>query len=201
MAAVLVVILLLTLIPALLTLVPFLVFTGAWELVSDRPTWPDADHPRRLGAVKLVTAILLGTGPWVTGWFAERRNNWVDADDDGLLDPFVSGNYDWMDVNGGTFALSWAIFTYGLLALMLTAAFALQRRLTDAEFEDEDDIEDGVEYLLLEDGTTLIITDDEPDAWEYVDADEAEEDGWEYEDLDEFDSADEFDAADDWEYR
>lgn len=44
------------------------------------------------------TAIALS---FAIGALAEAQNGWVDVDGDGMLDGFVNGSYDWVDLNGG----------------------------------------------------------------------------------------------------
>ena len=68
-------------------------------------------------------------GGLVAGWRfavsdAEQRSGWVDADGNGLLDPFEMGGYDWVDLNGGQFMLVWtaaSAATIGVALLSLRA--------------------------------------------------------------------------------
>jgi hypothetical protein len=70
------------------------------------------------GGIELVLVILLTRAPFVAVDQAERSNDWVDVDSDGMLDGFANGSYDWLDINGGDFAFGWA----RLIALIVTPA-------------------------------------------------------------------------------
>lgn len=79
-----------------------------------------------------LTRVVLSPLPVLTGWvavpIAERRNDWVDEDGNGMLDPFANGQYDWMDLNGGDWLLTWglmnAVLAVGAVVLL---TFADQR--------------------------------------------------------------------------
>lgn len=64
--------------------------------------WPWA----LLGAAAITGLV---TAPLVAASRAETRTGWVDTDGDGMLDGFVNGSYDWLDVNGSAFATSWLV--------------------------------------------------------------------------------------------
>ena len=75
------------------------------------------------GLLKLALAALVTYAPFVAADRAERSNHWVDVDRNGMLDPMENGSYDWVDVNGGTFVLTWAF-----LSLTAVGAAALASR-------------------------------------------------------------------------
>ena len=75
------------------------------------------------GLLKLVLAALLTYAPFVAADRAERSHHWVDVDGNGILDPMENGAYDWVDINGGTFALTWAV-----VSLSAVGAAALASR-------------------------------------------------------------------------
>ncbi len=54
--------------------------------------------------MKLTAAALIGILPWIAVPIAESSTGWVDTDHDGMLDGFVNGSYDWVDINGGAWS-------------------------------------------------------------------------------------------------
>ena len=80
------------------------------------------------GGIELVLAVLLAGAPFVAADHAERSNDWVDVDGDGMADPMVNGSYDWVDVNGGDFARAWGALGGVLVAPAAVALYGLSKR-------------------------------------------------------------------------
>ncbi len=80
------------------------------------------------GGIELVLAVLLAGAPLVAANHAERSNDWVDVDGDGMADPMVNGSYDWLDVNGGDFARAWGALGGVMVAPAAIALSALSKR-------------------------------------------------------------------------
>ena len=78
------------------------------------------------GTVKLIAAALVATIPWIAAPIAESSTGWVDTDHDGMLDGFVNGSYDWVDINGGAWATATAVLIV-LVALTLAAVLVAMR--------------------------------------------------------------------------
>jgi hypothetical protein len=78
----------------------------------DRGVWLAEATIRLAAAGALVTAAYAGVAA------AESRSHWVDEDNDGMLDGFVNGAYDWTDLNGGT----WAEVVLALSAVAVVGA-------------------------------------------------------------------------------
>jgi hypothetical protein len=100
-----------------------LLFVGVWHLlaavygtVSNRAR----AVPLRVGLAELLTAAALVTVPFATTGIAER-DDWVDRDGNGFLDPFANGAYDWWDINGGRWIRAWGL-SNALLGLAMWAA-------------------------------------------------------------------------------
>lgn len=70
-----------------------------------------------VGLLHLGAALALACAPFAAGRWAEASTGWVDEDNDGMLDPFVNGGYDYLDVNGGHLIRAW-----GLVALVVIVA-------------------------------------------------------------------------------
>lgn len=89
------------------------------------------------GTVKLIAAALVATIPWIAAPIAESSAGWVDTDHDRMLDGFVNGSYDWVDINGGAWATAAAVLSAPVvltLAAVLVAMRATQRdRTLDAD--------------------------------------------------------------------
>lgn len=84
--------------------------------------------------MKLIAAALVGTTPWIAAPIAESSTGWVDTDHDGMLDGFVNGSYDWVDINGSAWATAAAVLVVLTLAAVLVAMRASQRdRAWDAD--------------------------------------------------------------------
>lgn len=77
------------------------------------------------GAVKVAAAAVLAVVPWLSEHLAEAATGWVDEDHDGMLDPFVNGAYDWVDVNLWAWLRSAAV----LVTIVLAATAMLLRRV------------------------------------------------------------------------
>jgi hypothetical protein len=82
--------------------------------------------PAARGAAKLVAAALIAAVPWAAAPIAESSTGWVDTDQDGMLDGFVNGSYDWVDINGGAWAGA-AAFLIVLIVSTLVAVLAALR--------------------------------------------------------------------------
>ena len=80
------------------------------------------------GGIELVLAVLLAGAPFVAADHAERSNDWVDVDGDGMADPMVNGSYDWVDVNGGDFALCMGPLGGVLVAPAAIVLYGLSKR-------------------------------------------------------------------------
>ena len=92
---------------------------GLWRvLVGRSPRWDGA--PRwMIRAEGLARLALFPIWLWlafVAAPIAERRVEWVDADDNGILDGF--SNVDWMDHTAGEWSEVWAL----LLVILVVAA-------------------------------------------------------------------------------
>lgn len=89
------------------------------------------------GAPKLIAAALVGTIPWIAAPIAESSTGSVDTDHDGMLDGFVNGSYDWVDINGGAWATAAGVLIVLVvltLAAVVVAMRASQRdRAVDAD--------------------------------------------------------------------
>ena len=106
-----------------------------WFLASGlRNAWEAARASGRcryhlvLASVSLGGALMLAGVPFVATWSAEGQNNWTDVDGDGMLDGFVNGAYDWMDVNGG----DWFRAAGLMVAIVVGVAVALSRAVKRA---------------------------------------------------------------------
>jgi hypothetical protein len=80
-----------------------------------------------MGALQLLLVVLLTAAPFVAADRAERSNDWVDDDGDGMLDPMANGSYDWVDVNGGDFAVAWGALSGGMVAPVALALYVLSK--------------------------------------------------------------------------
>lgn len=80
------------------------------------------------GGIELALAVLLAGAPFVAADHAERSNDWIDVNGDGMADPMVNGSYDWVDVNGGDFARAWGALGGVMVAPAAVALYALSRR-------------------------------------------------------------------------
>ena len=114
------------------------VLGGVWDLtVCLRRSGASRRRAAARGAVKLIAAVLVGTIPWIAAPIAESSTGWVDTDHDGMLDGFVNGSYDWVDINGGAWATAAAVLIVLVvvtLAAVLVAMPASQRdRARDAD--------------------------------------------------------------------
>jgi hypothetical protein len=113
------------------------VLGGLWDIaVSVRRSSASRRIAAR-GVVKLIAAAIVGAIPWIAAPIAESSTGWVDADHDGMLDGFVNGSYDWVDINGGAWATTAAVLIVLVvlaLAAVLVAMRASQRdRAWDAD--------------------------------------------------------------------
>lgn len=78
---------------------------------------------RRRAVVGVTGAVLVLLAPWPAMAVAEGRTGWIDTDGDGVLDGFVNGAYDWVDLVGGT----WAATTAVLVAAAVVGAWVALR--------------------------------------------------------------------------
>lgn len=102
--------------------------TGVWNLaVAARRTTADRGRMAARGAAKLAAAVLLVVVPWLAAAAAEASTGWSDDDGDGMLDGFANGAYDWMDVNGGAWAVAAAVLVTMIVAGLAVALALLQR--------------------------------------------------------------------------
>ena len=88
--------------------------SGLWRVIVGRTRqFPGVRPPlvRVEGLLRLALAPLPVLCGWVAVPIVERRNDWVDEDGDGMLDPFVNGQYDWMDRNLGDWFVTWALLS------------------------------------------------------------------------------------------
>lgn len=87
----------------------------------------------------MVAAALVGTIPWIAAPIAESSTGWVDTDHDGMLDGFVNGSYDWVDINGGAWATAAAVLIV-LVVLTLAAVLVAMRASQRARARDADTV-------------------------------------------------------------
>jgi hypothetical protein len=102
------------------------VLGGVWDLTLCVRRSGASRQIAARGAVKLIAAALVGTIPWIAVPIAESSTGWVDTDNDGMLDGFVNGSYDWVDINGGAWATAAAVLIV-LVALILAAVLVAMR--------------------------------------------------------------------------
>jgi hypothetical protein len=81
-----------------------------------------------VGVVKLGTALLLVPAPFVAADLAERSNDWVDADGNGILDPWANGAYDWWDSNRGDWLRYWGALSIAVMGVSAVLLYALRQR-------------------------------------------------------------------------
>ncbi len=74
--------------------------------------------------VLAISALLMVLAFPVSARRAKSQNSWSDVDGDGMLDGFVNGSYDWLDVNLSDFAR-----TYVATTLLIAGAAILVLRL------------------------------------------------------------------------
>ncbi len=125
------------LLAALIVLASFLAagllgLTGLARLVLGR-TW---QFPVvRSAYVRMEGLLRLALTPWpiIAGWWAvsiaEARNNWVDEDGNGMLDPFVNGQYDWADVNLADSLVAWGFLNGAWVVIAAAALFGADRAI------------------------------------------------------------------------
>ncbi|MEO1063686.1 MAG: hypothetical protein AAFZ07_19900 [Actinomycetota bacterium] len=82
-----------------------------------------------IGALLMVLALPISVHR------AESQNAWRDVDGDGMLDGFVNGSYDWLDINLSTFARTYLALTLAIAALAVLAlrSLALRRAHNDEQ--------------------------------------------------------------------
>lgn len=108
-----------------LAAVAFIVFAAISEVLIARR----GGSVVRAGVCVIVSAAaLVGL---VAGWRfavtdAERRSGWVDADGNGMLDPFEMGGYAWIDLNGGRFMFAWTVASAATIGVALLALRAVR---------------------------------------------------------------------------
>ena len=78
--------------------------------------------------VKLGTALLLVPAPFIAADLAERSNDWVDADGNGFLDPWVNGAYDWVDINRGDWLRYWGAMSIAVVGVSAVVLYGLRQR-------------------------------------------------------------------------
>lgn len=79
--------------------------------------------------VRVLVIVSIAASALVFADVAEGRNEWVDTDGNGMLDPMVNGGYDWFDINGGDWVRMW-----GVASLVIVAAgWWMLLRCTPAE--------------------------------------------------------------------
>lgn len=103
------------------------VFSGLWNLGA--AVHRSGRERRRIlarAAAKLTTAALVAAIPWVAVPFAESSTGWIDTDHDGMLDGFVNGSYDWVDINGGAWATAAAVLVIIVLVCLVAVLVALR---------------------------------------------------------------------------
>jgi hypothetical protein len=96
--------------------------TGAvdvWRAVHEADSSARAHGTR--AALKFAAAGAIAVAAWLAVTLAEHRNGWIDANHDGVLDGFANGPYDWLDVNGDT----WARVVGGSVVAVVAALVAL----------------------------------------------------------------------------
>ena len=89
-------------------------------------SWPKCRRERRTVVARRVGVLCVvayaAAIPWIAKRIAETSTDWVDADDNGMLDPFVNGAYDWVDINAGAWLVAAAVLaaaTAGALSVIL----------------------------------------------------------------------------------
>ena len=80
--------------------------------------------------------LVLAPFPVLTGWaavpIAEWRTDWVDEDGNGMLDPFVNGQYDWMDRNLSDWLFAWGVMNAVVGGVAVALLVIADRRLNRA---------------------------------------------------------------------
>lgn len=105
------------------------ILSGLWKLLTAvRPaTTDDRASTARDGLVRLVTALLLAGVPRIAASIAESSTSWVDTDHDGMLDGFINGSYDWVDINGAAWVTAAAVLII-VIAGCVALASAVMRQ-------------------------------------------------------------------------
>jgi len=100
------------------------VLSGLWDLgIGLRRSVGERWRIAARGAAKLIAAALVVAVPWVAAPIAESSTGWLDTNHDGMLDGFVNGSYDWVDINGGAWATAAAVLIV-MVVLSLAAVLA-----------------------------------------------------------------------------
>jgi hypothetical protein len=109
-----------------------LAIDGAFCVVIGAHSWLRKRQPclpcLAKGGIELLLASLLSWTPFAAADHAERSNDWIDVDSNGMADPMVNGSYDWVDVNGGDFGRTWAMLTAVMGTPAALALYALSKR-------------------------------------------------------------------------
>lgn len=116
------------------------VLSGLWNLgASFRRTGPERRRVLARGAAKLTSAAVIAGIPWIAVPIAESSTGWVDTDHDGMLDGFVNGSYDWVDINGAAWATAAAVMV-GIVVVSLVAVLAAIRSSETARAQESDPV-------------------------------------------------------------
>ncbi|HUQ64451.1 MAG TPA: hypothetical protein VM121_11915 [Acidimicrobiales bacterium] len=103
------------------------VVSGMWDLgIGLRRSVGERRRIAGRGAAKVTAAALVAAIPWVAAPIAESSTGWIDSDHDGMLEGFVNGSYDWVDINGGAWATAATVLIV-MVVLSLTAVLAALR--------------------------------------------------------------------------
>lgn len=96
---------------------------GLWNVLSAVRPGPARGERAKRGAATLVAAAAIAVAPWIAAPIAEWSTGWVDADHNGFVDPMANGSYDWVDINGGAWAIASGAMVLAVLGtLALTSA-------------------------------------------------------------------------------
>lgn len=99
------------------------------EILTGRHTEPvllAQVNARLTAVVKSALAAGFGASVFVAKSMGEERADWVDEDENGILDPFVNGRYDYIDLVLGEWLVAWGqLCVY--LGLVVAALWVLGR--------------------------------------------------------------------------
>lgn len=87
---------------------------------------------RATGAVKLLGAVGLLLAPLLAAPLAEANSGWTDPDGDGMYAQMVNGSYDWLDINGGSFARLAALIAAGVIGSTLGSLWLIRHCVVDS---------------------------------------------------------------------
>lgn len=123
------------------------VLSGLWDLgVGLRRSGRERRQIAARGAAKVTAAALVAAIPWVAAPIAESSTGWVDTDHDGMLDGFVNGSYDWVDINGGAWATAAAVLI--VMVVLILAALRVSKRDGARDAHERTHPQDRITYVV-----------------------------------------------------